>query len=382
MGIKGLWEILNAAAQKMSFKQLAIQEGLSDNAQGMMPVGVDACLWLTQCQEVFHKPSHAQMGRNPELRTLFYKLAALIQAGVNAVFVFDGLNRLKIKHNKRVRAQPHWLVTEFREMIELFGFHSYIAPGEAEAELAQLNRLQHISAIFTDDGDVMVFGACRVFRKFRNKKNKDKITVYTSEALQDNSTVELTHGGLVLIALAKGGDYDMVGLSGCGINIAHGLARCGFGDSLLAASQEMEPGPLQEFLIGWRADVQNELATNSRGYLRYKQKDLSMKISNTFPNPHTLALYARPTTSWSEGFFAPNTDSWVVKLPSLPKLALYSHRKFGWSALDITGKFQKYMYTGLHMRRLAMVHPIFYLSMYLIVLPYSLSILISTSMIM
>jgi Holliday junction resolvase YEN1 len=75
---------------------------------------------------MFHKPNHAQMGRNPEVRALFFKLASLIDTGVNAVFVFDGPNKPKVKRNKRVIAKPHWLVAEFREMITLFGFHSYI----------------------------------------------------------------------------------------------------------------------------------------------------------------------------------------------------------------------------------------------------------------
>ena len=33
------------------------------------------------------------------------------------------------------------------------------APGEAEAELAQLNKLGIIDAVLTDDGDALVFGA-------------------------------------------------------------------------------------------------------------------------------------------------------------------------------------------------------------------------------
>lgn len=80
---------------------------------------------MTQCQTVFHKPHHAQMGRNPELRALFFKLAALNQVGVTAVFVFDGPHRPSVKRDKQVKAKPHWLVEEFTELIGLFGFHHY-----------------------------------------------------------------------------------------------------------------------------------------------------------------------------------------------------------------------------------------------------------------
>ncbi|KAJ7097830.1 PIN domain-like protein [Mycena belliarum] len=353
MGVSGLWKILEPTARKMSFKQLNIQEGLTENGGSTMVVGVDACLWLTQCQKVFHKPNHAQMGRNPELRILFYKLAALNQVGVIAVFVFDGPNRPSVKRNKRVKVNPHWLVEEFREMIELFGFHSYTAPGEAEAELAYLNRRQHIGAVLTDDGDTVVFGAQQVIRTL-NVKDKDEVTLYKLQSFESNPTGGLTLGGLLLIVLLNGGDYDTIGLAGCGINIARGLACCGFGDSLLAARQNMARAELEEFLIGWRTQLRKELATNSKGRLPSKQKMLSERFPDTFPSLRVLDLYVFPATSWSEEFLPPATDNWVVKLPSLPELALYCRNKFGWSSLDINGKFKKLMFAGLFMRRLTL----------------------------
>jgi holliday junction resolvase YEN1 len=39
------------------------------------------------------------------------------------------------------------------------------APGEAEAELAYLNRIGVIDAVLTDDVDTLVFGASLVIRK-------------------------------------------------------------------------------------------------------------------------------------------------------------------------------------------------------------------------
>lgn len=38
------------------------------------------------------------------------------------------------------------------------------APGEAEAELAYLNQIDLIDAVWTDDSDIFIFGAKRVFR--------------------------------------------------------------------------------------------------------------------------------------------------------------------------------------------------------------------------
>ncbi|KAJ7205194.1 PIN domain-like protein [Mycena pura] len=354
MGIEGFWQIASKAAQPMSFKYLNA-ELMNRNVGNPKPmvVGVDACLWLTQCQAVFHKPHHAQLGRNPELRALFHKLAALNDAGVTAVFVFDGSNRPSVKRNKNVRSQPHWLVKEFQEMIALYGFYTHTAPGEAEAELALLNRLQHIDAVLTDDGDAAVFGASRIIRTL-NKKNKDEITVYTSENLQSNSHVGLTTGGILLLAILAGGDYDTAGLPNCGFNIAHALARGGYGDSLLNAVQNLDEHHLYKFLGHWREQLREELRTNSQGYLKNKQKILSTKIPDTFPSIRVLRLYAQPITSWSEGFTAPNVNHWVVKLPSLPELALFCKTKFGWTPIDIAGKFKRFIFPGVCVRRLTL----------------------------
>ncbi|KAJ7831726.1 hypothetical protein B0H14DRAFT_3463906 [Mycena olivaceomarginata] len=128
MTISVFWEIVKPVAQTISFKELCIKEGFVQKHRniGTMIFGVDAYLWITQCQAVFHKPRHAQMGKNPELKALFYKLAALNQAGVTAVFVFDGPNKPSVKRDKQVRAKPHWLVAEFIKLIELFGFHYHM----------------------------------------------------------------------------------------------------------------------------------------------------------------------------------------------------------------------------------------------------------------
>ncbi|KAJ7817387.1 PIN domain-like protein, partial [Mycena olivaceomarginata] len=348
--------IVKPVAQTISFKELCIKEGFVQKHRniGTMIFGVDAYLWITQCQAVFHKPRHAQMGKNPELKALFYKLAALNQAGVTAVFVFDGPNKPSVKRDKQVRAKPHWLVAEFIKLIELFGFHYHMAPGEADSELGYLDNFGCIDGILTDDGDVAVFGASRIIRNPRrmNKDIPDEITVYTSESLND---IGLTRGGILLLAILGGGDYDTVGLAGCGSHIALALAHCGFGDSLLQASENMAEAELEEFLIQWREDLRTELATNSRGFLRSKQNTLSTKIPETFPSLRVLSLYVQPTTSWSNGFVPPATDKWIVKLPALPELAVYCNKEFGWNPAAIAEKFRRLIFSGLCTRRLTMV---------------------------
>ena len=42
------------------------------------------------------------------------------------------------------------------------------------------------------------------------KRDGDNVKVYTSEAVQNTPGVSLTRGGMMLIALLSGGDYDEV----------------------------------------------------------------------------------------------------------------------------------------------------------------------------
>ncbi|KAK7016622.1 PIN domain-like protein [Favolaschia claudopus] len=264
MGIPDYWKLVNAASETISLKLLAAKGG----TPGVFRVGIDACLWITQCQAVFHKPRHAQMGRNPELRALFYKAAALNAAGAEG-------GPLE-KRGKRVKAKPHWLIEEFQEMVKKMGFHVHQAPGEAEAKLARLNYIGWIDAVLTDDGDAALFGATCIIRSL-DKKNTDSVTIYASTALASHPSVQLTRGGIFLLAPMHGGDYDTIGLPKCGMGLAHGLARCGFGDALLGATQTMNDADLSQFLVGWREAVREELATNARGYLKSKHKLLAGK---------------------------------------------------------------------------------------------------------
>lgn len=113
--------------------------------------------------------------------------------------------------------------------------------------------------------------------------------------------INLTQGGLILIALLSGGDYHQAGLSGCGPKVAHGLAKCGFGDTLLSAAHTLPRDGLQEYLTAWKTDLAEELRTNSRGILGRKYNSLSKAIPEEFPDIDILMSYAKPVTSETEG---------------------------------------------------------------------------------
>ena len=141
------------------------------------------------------------------------------------IFVFDGPKRPKIKRGKAVGGKEHWMVNSLRTVLDAFGFECRTAPGEAEAELAYLNRIGVIDAVLSDDVDCFLFGAHTVIRNSsatlsgnrnhgaRNADGKDDgqhVYMYHLTDIQSNPAVNLSSGGLILIGLLRGGDYDQV----------------------------------------------------------------------------------------------------------------------------------------------------------------------------
>ncbi|KAL4067454.1 PIN domain-like protein [Scleroderma yunnanense] len=102
---------------------------------------------------------------------------------LHAHFIFDGPQRPKLKHGKHVKNAPHFLTQHFQELLSAFGFTWHKALGEAEAELAKLNTVSIIDAIFSDDSDILLFGAPCMNSSLQHECY-DIIEVFTEDALE------------------------------------------------------------------------------------------------------------------------------------------------------------------------------------------------------
>ncbi|KAJ7434191.1 hypothetical protein B0H11DRAFT_2373253 [Mycena galericulata] len=229
-----------------------------------------------------------------------------------------------LKHNNTLTAQ-------FQALIEVFGYLWYTAPGEAEAELGRLNNLGIIDI----------------------KNDKDEITVYHSSLIFITPGVCLSRGGLLLIALLAGGDYHQ-GLPGCGVALAHAVARGPLGDALLeAALQNPEiTDEFLDFLASWRATLAWEFATDPHGYLGRKHRAIAANITSSFPNLGVLYAYTHPVTSWSENYSPPAYQSWGLPKPDVKKIASFCQGQFDWDAAKISSTFVKHLYSGIVMQSL------------------------------
>ncbi|KAM6491705.1 PIN domain-like protein [Amanita muscaria] len=309
-------------------------------------------IWIRQSQAVFFKPGHATAGENPELRTLFFKLSWLLSACILPTFVFDGPLRPSIKRGKNVIAAPHWLTDDFQRLINAFGFYSHQAPGEAEAELAQLNAVGLIDAIMTDDSDVSVFGATHVIRS----SNTDNVTVHTLDKIKSDAQVLLTREDMVLIALLVGGDYDPAGLPGCGMTIAHKLVRsCSLGHELVHAFlTRRDIQSFSTFLEAWRNCLRTTLSTKHQPLLGRRFNTLATSIGEDFPQVPILQGYVEPITSWSTGNTPPDGSCWKPCAPDLAQLTRLCERMFAWGTSGgIQARFLKHVWPGACVRVLS-----------------------------
>jgi hypothetical protein len=178
-------------------------------------------------------------------------------------------------------------------------------------------------------------------------------TIYTSTDILAHPSVQLTRGGLILIGLLSGGDYH-AGLSRCGPGIAHGLAKCGFGDELLEATQSLTRAELPEFLARWREGLRNELRTNSRGRLVSKKPSLAKIIPDSFPDIDVLLSYTNPITSATDaGARRTHTPPRWDREPDLAKIGHLCELHFEWGLKDIIIKrFRTVLWPSIVLRAL------------------------------
>ncbi|KAH9009404.1 PIN domain-like protein [Lactarius hengduanensis] len=334
MGVTGLWDILRPSGKPRSLTHIAVVDGFEANPANLrgFRIGIDASIWF------FHA-AHGRGGENPELRTLFFRCAKLTSTPFLPLFIFDGPKRPKVKRGKSVSGGKHWLVDSMKRMIEAFGFEWRMAPGEAEAELAYLNSIGIIDAVLSDDVDNFLFGARIVIRNSSanlsgNSKHTTKNAdgrvdgnhsmVYTSAEILAHPSIQLTRGGLILIGLLSGGDYHPGGLTGCGTGIAHGLAKCGFGDELLKATQSLTRDKLPDFLTTWHKDL--------RVLLSYTNPIISATDTGTH-HTHTLPQWEHE--------------------PDLGKLAHLCELHFEWGLKDtIIKRFRTVLWPSIVLRAL------------------------------
>jgi len=267
---------------------------------------------------------------------------------IHPLFVFDGPNKPPFKRNKRtgpnVASIPEFLA---KQLLKQFGMPFHIAPGEAEAECALIQREGIVDAVLSEDVDTLMFGSGITLRNWTPEVNKNgtptHVNIYDANKTKRGSGLD--REGMILIALMSGGDYIPEGIPGCGPKLACEAARAGFGADLCKISRKDKTA-----LKVWRERLSYELGCNESKF--FKRKHAALSIPDDFPNPEVLGYYTHPCISPPDKILRLRESlKWDQDL-NLPELRTFTAEAFDWTKLGGAKKFIRNLAPALLVREL------------------------------
>lgn len=223
----------------------------------------------------------------------------------------------------------------------------HVAPGEAEAECALLQREGIVDAVLSEDVDTLMFGSGMTMRSWTPEMKSSKVPTHVNvyDAATTKQGSGLDRDGMILIALMSGGDYIPEGIPGCGPKTACEAARAGFGSDLCKIKKSDDTG-----FAEWRRRLQHELHTNESKLFRQKHKTLN--IPDDFPNREVLGYYTHPCISSPEKLSKLRaTIKWDAPL-DFPSLRSFAADAFDWRCIGGAKKFVRNLAPALLVREL------------------------------
>lgn len=200
---------------------------------------------------------------------------------------------------------------ESQELLRLFGVPFLVAPSEAEAQCAALDRADHTHGTITDDSDVWLFGGRHVYRNFFNQNKY--VQHYQFSDLQNQLGLDRTK--LINLAYLLGSDYT------------DGVPGVGYVTGMEILNEFPGSGldPLIELNKWWtEAQEKKRLMENPKD-TKVKKKIRELKLLPGFPNPVVAQAYLHPTVDQSDSSF-----SWGC--PQLDMIKEFCLSRFGWSS--------------------------------------------------
>lgn len=240
----------------------------------------------------------------------------------------------RLKHEIRQAKQGAEHVTddmyrEVQELLTLFGIPYIIAPQEAEAQCAYLDRANLVDAVITDDSDVFLFGASTVYRNFF--ADKKYCEVYSSDRIKKE--LGLDRDRFIQLALLLGSDYTE-GVVGVGVVNALEIVSAFRGEVYEASRAFREWIDLEELtmvpdhLLPSPSSKARADATDDALAAAFKEKHRSLKkswdVPETFPSREVIKAYQHPSVDTSE-----ETFEWGK--PDLDMLRLFCIKRFAWT---------------------------------------------------
>ena len=259
----------------------------------------------------------------------------MIALSIHPLFVFDGPNKPPFKRNKRtgqsVASIPEFLA---KQLLKQFGLPFHIAPGEAEAECALLQKKGVVDAVMSEDVDTLMFGSGLTLRNWSyegHTRTRTHVNLYDAEKTKQGKS-GLDSEGMILVALMSGGDYTPEGIPGCGHKTACEAARAGFGSELCKLARRDSVG-----LAEWKDRLSHELRSNESKLFRTKHKGIV--IPEDFPRPDILGYYAKPCVSRADEVLKLKNSLVWEKDVDLQALRTFTGEAFEWLCVSGAKKF-------------------------------------------
>ncbi|VBB31783.1 unnamed protein product [Acanthocheilonema viteae] len=227
-----------------------------------------------------------------------------------------------------------------QDLLRICGIPFVIAPGEAEAQCCELERLGLVQGIISDDSDVWLFGATVVYKNMFNQKRR--LQMYSMKTIHNQ--LGLSRWEAVQIALLSGGDYTN-GLEGVGVVAALELIS-----EFATASRNIDVDPSQQAfenlnrISAWlnhrgtwdnlptnndcisNQDLEKKEFIENRRRLKLRrliEKNNTAETLDAFPSREVFNAYTKPLVDSS-------TENPKWRNISMEELELFVWEKLGW----------------------------------------------------
>ncbi|XP_029978431.1 DNA repair protein complementing XP-G cells homolog [Sphaeramia orbicularis] len=223
----------------------------------------------------------------------------------------NSLREQKQQQERMANTVTGQMYLESQELLRLFGVPFLMAPMEAEAQCAALDRCDHTHGTITDDSDVWLFGGRHVYKNFFSQNKY--VQHYQYSDLQNQLGLDRTK--LINLAYLLGSDYT------------EGIPGVGYVTGMEILNEFPGPGldPLRQFSEWWsEAQEKKRLVDNPRD-TKVKKKLRELKLQPGFPNPAVSQAYWHPAVEESDCSF-----SWGR--PQVDMIKEFCLSRFGWSS--------------------------------------------------
>ena len=221
----------------------------------------------------------------------------------NLATIQENQRKLRASLNKQQRDSDHVtkeMTQELIEMLELFGLPYVLAPGEAEAQCAELERLGLVDGVVTSDSDIFVFGGRNVYKNmFENLKSVEAYFAKDAE-----KEMKIKQDDFVTLAMLLGGDYS-AGVKGVGIVNAMEILSAfpGAGNRTLEEFKTWLGGFDPMELVKKDTKVTENMSAREIFHQQHKSLRHSWQAPAQFPARDALEAYRQPNVDSSEKRF-------------------------------------------------------------------------------